>query len=265
MDLKFIVNDYVLIWNLLFKPSINEELNTLKHRLWSMYKDDYNNTFNDKDVIFSDYRNYIPDNDNIYNIVMEKDSYYLLRNETEKYKRDILKTWDLYKRDINNILLNILKINIIPYNIFIVHKDLNLLDATICNSNNRGNIIIGKADNNLNIILNIILFILRKELKSKNNDIKKAIIELLVLNEIPTVLNKKSNYITGNPNLINLKRKIYPYWLMYLGVKEIELANYMQRDKIAFSLEEYKYDKYLSKMSILEFINYLENILDEAI
>ena len=39
MDLKFVVNDYILIWNLLFGVSISESIYNLKQRLWKNYKE----------------------------------------------------------------------------------------------------------------------------------------------------------------------------------------------------------------------------------
>lgn len=37
MDVKFVVNDYVLIWNLLFQASISESIYQLKQKLWALY------------------------------------------------------------------------------------------------------------------------------------------------------------------------------------------------------------------------------------
>ena len=53
MELKFIINDYVLIWNILFQPSYNDEINKLKMKLWTEYKKEYNDTFNDKDDLIN--------------------------------------------------------------------------------------------------------------------------------------------------------------------------------------------------------------------
>lgn len=259
MELKFIINDYVLIWNILFQPSYSDEINNLKMKLWNLYKDEYNSTFNDKDEIFKDYQNFIPDNDLIYNFIKEQKKYTKLKKEVETYRKNILKEWDKHKKVINEILRKNIQKNINPYEIFIVSKKLNLIDATIKNNKTRGILVVGKDDNNLNILLNIILFILRKEipLKNENDIVTKAIIELLVLNEIPTIITDSSYYISGNPALIDFKRKIYPYWLMFLGVKKEDFAKYMRRDKIAFNIDNYKYNKYLSRIDLHEFIDYI--------
>ena len=264
MELKFITNDYVLAWNLLFQPSYTTELNNMKQKLWENYKIEYNNTYKDKELIFKDYKNFIPENDLIYNIIFEKKLFDKIKTNTEKYKKELVYTWDSNKTKINEILRKVLRKNIIPYDIFVVNKELNLLDASI-NDNEagtRGNLVIGKDDNNyINTILNIILYALRKSIKTTpdKENITRSIIELAVLCELPTKLTKKSNYISGNPDLIDLKRRIYPYWLMYLGVKVDDIPAYMQRDRIAFSMDNYKYDKSLSRIDIEEFIDYIYN------
>ena len=267
MELKFVINDYVLIWTLLFQPTSSVSLNKLKQKLWRDYKEDYNDAYNDKILIYKDYKNFIPSNDNIYNIILEQKYYEKLKLDTDKYRKELLKVWDMYKRKINEILKKTLRTNILPYDIFIVNKDLNIIDSTIPNNKTRGNILIGRNDkNNLNLLLNIILFILRKEIpiESANDNITKAIVELLVLNEIPTKLTHKSTQISGNPSLTDLKREIYPYWLMYLGVKEEELNKYMLRDKISFDISKYKYNSKLQRMNIFEFINYIKkNYIEE--
>ena len=259
MELKFIINDYVLIWNLLFQPSYNDEINKLKMKLWTEYKKEYNDTFKDKDEIFKDYQNFIPDDDIIYNFIKEQKRYSKIKKEVEKYRNELLKVWDKNKKNINEILRKNIHQNFNPYEIFVVTKELNLIDATIPNNPNRGILIVGKNDNTMTIILNIILFILRKEipLKNENDTVTKAIIELLVLNEIPTKLTNQSYYISGNPALVDLKRRIYPYWLMFLGVKKEEFPEYMRRDKIAFNVDNYRYNKYLSRKDLHEFIDYI--------
>ena len=80
---------------------------------------------------------------------------------------------------------------------------------------------------------------------------------MLVLCELQTRLTKKSTYFNGSESLEELKKKIYPYWLMYLGINKDNFVEYMQRDKIAFNINEYEYDKNLSRMNIKEFINYI--------
>ena len=103
----------------------------------------------------------------------------------------------------------------------------------------------------MNIVMNNI-----KVYDETGKDFKKAIVELAVLNEYATNLNKRSCYLSGDPNLLSLKRWIYPYWLMYLGVKKEELYTYMARDKISFDQDKYAYEKELKKMNLEEFIDF---------
>lgn len=266
MDLKFIINDYIIIWYLLFQTTDSEELNKIKQKLWNNHKEEYNNIYKDKDLIFEDYKNYIPSDDTIYNVVTETKKYEKIKTNIEKYRKLLLSTWDANKKSINRILRSILRINIVPYDIFIVSRNLNILDSSINNTKNRGNIVIGKNDNNfINTIFNLLLTVLRKELKvdEEKGSICKAIIELIVLNELPTRLTNKSTYISGRPELYNLKREIYPYWLMYLGVSKNDFNKYMERDKVTFDIDNYKYDKHLSRIDIEEFIDYIYDGLNK--
>ena len=91
-----------------------------------------------------------------------------------------------------------------------------------------------------------------------NSDLqfKKAVLELAILNEYATRITGRSCYQSGNPQLLSLKRWLYPYWLMYLGVPKEEFFNYMMRDKIVFETEKYAYEKELKKMNIEEFIEF---------
>ena len=57
MNIKFYVNDYVLVWNLLFQASISEQIYKLKQKLWTNYKEKYNNTYRDKNLILKDDKN----------------------------------------------------------------------------------------------------------------------------------------------------------------------------------------------------------------
>jgi hypothetical protein len=261
MDLKFIINDYIIIWYLLFQTTDSEELNKIKQKLWTNHKEEYNNIYQDKSTIFEDYKNYIPSDDTIYNVVLETKKYEKIKSNVEKYRKFLMSTWDANKKSINRILRSILRINIVPYDIFIVNRNLNILDNSIDNTKNRGNLVIGKDDNNfINTIFNLLLTILRKEIKvdkETKEPIARSIMELIVLNELPTRLTNKSTYISGRVELNDLKRQIYPFWLMYLGIKKEDLNKYMERDKITFNIDDYKYNKHLSRMDIEEFIDFI--------
>ncbi|MBQ8131943.1 MAG: hypothetical protein IJ193_05575, partial [Bacilli bacterium] len=95
-----------------------------------------------------------------------------------------------------------------------------------------------------------------KRYKEEYEKFKKAILELAVLNEYATRLTGRSCYQSGSPYLLSLKRWLYPYWLMYLGVPQEEFFSYMMRDKIVFEVDKYAYEKELKKMNIEEFIEF---------
>lgn len=122
-------------------------------------------------------------------------------------------------------------------------------------------IIVGKKIDKkepMRIILDIVMAIIKEEIKfsSDRQDLGEAIVELAVLNELATMLTKKSCYISGQPSLESTKRCLYPYWLMYLAVPKGEFQTYMARDKIDFDANNLAYEKELKKMNLDEFIDF---------
>ena len=257
MNTNFIVNDYVLIWNLLFGASISETIYKLKQKIWDTYRNEYNSIFKDKDQIVKDYKNFIPNNDVVYNIVMDSKDYEKLRKQAEKYRVEVMRIWDKNKKESDYLIQNIIRKEIPSYTLFIVNKELNIIDNTSNNS-----IVVGRDIDKkepLKILLDINMAIAKyhtKRYKDEYEDMKKAILELAVLNEYATRLTGRSCYQSGTPTLLSLKRCLYPYWLMYLGVPKEEFFNYMMRDKIVFEMDKYAYEKELKKMNIEEFIEF---------
>lgn len=260
MNIKFYVNENILIWNLLFQASISEQVYSLKQKLWSNYKDEYNNTYRDKNVILSDPKNFIPNDDTIYNIVKETREYEKVKKVTEKYRMELMKVWDSNKRLINAFVKSILKKELRQYKLYVVNEELNVID-TYFKDEDVGIIIVGKSIDKkepMRIIIDIVMAIVKEEIKftKDRQDIATAIIELAVLNEFATMLTKKSCYISGQPSLISMKRALYPYWLMYLSVSKGEFQTYMARDKISFDANNMAYEKELKKMNLNEFIDF---------
>lgn len=262
MNLKFIVNDYVLIWNLLFQASINEKIHKLKQKLWINYKKEYNNTYKDKELILKDPKNFIPNDDTIYNIVLESKEYEAIKKKTEKYRNQVLKIWDENKKNTTKIIKSIMKTDIKPYQVFVVAEELDIIDTATPKDSKVNTIILGKhvtQDTSIKLLVEIIFKILQKEYKKykvEYEEIVEAIIELAILNELPTRLTGRSYYLKGEPTLNYLKRQIYPYWLMYLGADKEEMMSFMMRDKIAFDIDKYAYEKELKKQDILGFIDF---------
>ena len=257
MNTKFMVNDYVLIWNLLFQASISETIYKLKQKIWGTYKTEYNAMFKDKSAILEDYKNFIPNDDTVYNILRTNNDYEKLKKEADKYRLEVMKIWDKNKKVTNNLVSNILRLDIPNYNFFIVNKELNVIDHP-----SKDSLIIGKEIDKkdpLKIILDINMTIATNNIKKYNEQqvkFKKAILELAIYNEYATRITKRSCYQSGSPALSSIKRWLYPYWLMYLGVPQDEFPTYMMRDKIVFETKKYAYEKELRKMSIEEFIDF---------
>ncbi len=260
MNLKFLVNDYVLIWNLLFQASVSEKIHKLKQKLWDNYKIEYNKTYYDKDYILQDYKNFIPNDDTVYNMVLETKEYERIKKDTEKYRNMLLKKWDENKRKVKAELKDILRFNVEDYKVLVVSNLMNTVDTTIIKDQKENVIVFGLPSDGTNkIIIDLLYEILKRETRnynSKHRNIVKAVIELAILNELPTRLNKRSHYLTGSVARDNIKRQIYPYWLMYLGATKEEMLEYMMRDKIAFNIDDFTYERQLKNVDLLKFIDF---------
>lgn len=257
MNTKFIVNDYALIWNLLFQASISETIYKLKQKLWKTYKNEYNITYKDKKLILKDYKNFIPTNDTIYNIILENKDYEKIKKQAEKYRLEIMRIWDKNKKETDFLMNKIVRKELPDYTFFIVSRELNVIDHPTQNS-----IIIGKELDSrepFKVLLEINMAIVMSNVKKyapKDENFKRAIIELAILNEYATKLSRRSCYLSGDPKLLTLKRWLYPYWLMYLGIPKEDFSAYMMRDKIAFDADKYAYETELKKMNIEQFIDF---------
>ena len=75
MNLEFCVNEYLLAWYLLYSASLSKEIDKLRKDLWSKYKKEYNFCYKDKQEIIKYGKDFIPDNDVLYNEVFESDVY----------------------------------------------------------------------------------------------------------------------------------------------------------------------------------------------
>lgn len=257
MNIKFILNDYALIWNLLFQATISDSVLRLKQKLWDTYRLQYDQTYKDKEEILKDYKNFIPNDDTIYNIVLDDKNYEKIKKQAEKYRQEIMKLWDKNKKETNALMTKIVRLDLPEYTFFTINKELAVVDHPL-----KGSMVIGKTIDPkapMNIIYEILLSLLMNNIKkyqSEDNNFKKAIVELTVLNEYATRVNNKSCYLSGNPELLSLKRWLYPYWLMYLGIKKEEFPTFMMRDKVYFDAEKYAYEKELQKMNLEEFIDF---------
>ena len=262
MNLNFVLNDYVLIWNLLFGASISSNIQMFKQKLWKNYRHSYNDLYKEEEHILKDPKNYIPDDDTIFDMVKASDIYKEIREDTEKYRLELLHTWDKIKKDLNKNLKEILRFDIKLYHVLIVDKKLDVIGMKIPKSRRVNTITWGNrvdSDNYTLAIINIIEHIVRKELatyKSEYKDIVDAIIELAIDNELTSRTLNKSVYLRGDSSLKYLKRQLYPYFLMYLGYSKEEILNRMMEDKIIFELDKYTFERGLATVDLKTFINF---------
>ena len=264
MNVKFNVNEYTLVWYLLFQQSISVKLNNYKQKLWNNFQNEYIHLEKEKQLILKDPKNYIPDNDTIYDLIKDFDDYNDVLKETDKYKVNVLKVWDSYKSKVNKELTNILRFEIKDYNILLVNPKLNVIDLSAKGDGKTNTIVYGKKmkTNPVEAMMELVYIILRKELKGfndENREIVEAVVELAILNELGTRITGKSCYLIGRSEYQLLKRQIYPYFLMYLGVDRDDLVSYMRRDGIIFDQSSYTNEVKLRKINLKEFINFCIN------
>lgn len=258
MKINFITNNYLLIWNLLYGPSISMKMHMFKQKLWLIYKKEYKKIENDKDEILSDYKNFIPDDNTIYDLIEDSSVFPVLIKDVEHHRIKLMKEWDLIKRKVNKELSNILRIENDTYQVIVLHPSM----ESELSSFNAKSIGWGKKadlEDSFVTILKMITLILKEKVHYQDNtdeDIKNAILELAVENEVYTRM-RESNYFGKNQELLSLKKDLYPYFLMYLGINLEDTTPYMMRDNMAFDIEKYTNEIQLRNLDIFEFIDFV--------
>lgn len=263
MKLEFQVNDYLLTWTLLYGASISQKIHTFKQKLWTTYKKQYNRSTNDKDEMLMDIKNYLPNDDILYNLVLETEIFEQLKEETEKHRLALMKVWDQNKKEVVKNINDIIRFPLkAKYDIVVLHPKM---DTYLLSNECKSTIGWGfknDLEDELMTLTNIVYTIIKTEMSDFEKEYKKykeiiqAILELAIHNELYTRLSKKSNYLDGDPTLTFLKRQIYPYWLMYLGCEREDMTHYMMRDKVAFDIENYVVETQLKKINLYEFIKF---------
>ena len=259
MRLHFTTNDYLLTWNLLFGSSFSEPVHTFKQRLYKTYRNKYNKLSKDKAEMLQDIKNFIPDDDTLYNLVFGTDIFSEVREDAEKHRLELLKIWDQYNKKVNQDLKEILKFSLKDdYNVVVFSP---IMDSALaikgCNTIGWGKRT--DLDDTALTLTNIIYYIIKSEMGDFGKNYKEfvdVILELAIQNELYTRTSGKSSYLQGDKTLSFLKRQIYPYWLMYLGCEKEDFPRYMMRDGIPFEIDRYIVDKTLKKMNLLDFIEF---------
>ena len=122
MNIQFMINDYLLAWNLLFRPSISDDIQKLKERLWKNYNKDYMKLEKENVEILKYTNDFIPDDDMIYNFIFESDEFKLVKKQTDKYRRFLMKIWDANQKEIQKSLKDLLRFKVDNnYQIMVIH------------------------------------------------------------------------------------------------------------------------------------------------
>lgn len=255
MNIEIVVNDYLLAWYILYGASLSKEIDNFKRTLFNKYKKEYNFCYKDKNEIVKYGKDFIPDNDILYNVVIESNLFKYLKKETNRHKLHIEKLWadnkDLINKSIKNIIRVKFKENITLY---IIHPRLEIIEYL----SDYNGLIWGSEKDRYDAITIMLLKITNGLFTDvSNNEIVSSILELAIVNEIGKNITSKHAYELGNPMLKVIKRQIYPFWIMYLGYVEKEsILNKMIDDKVGFDIDKYLIDKNIQKLNIVEFVDF---------
>jgi len=261
MNIEIMVNDYLLAWYLLYGASLSKEIDRFKRSLYTKYTKEYNFCYKDRSEIIKYGKDFIPDNDILYNAVLESGLFRSLKKEANHHKMHIEKLWENNKKEITKHIEDVLRI---PFpkkiNLYIIHPRLEIIEYT-----SDFNVLVWGSDKDKYDALTVMLMTITKgiiknkeNIKLKNYDeVLDSILELSIINEIGKRISKSYTYELGNPVLKLIKRQIYPFWLMYLGYIEKEtILNKMIDDRIGFDLDKYPIDKNIKKLNLSQFIEF---------
>lgn len=257
MNINFFVNEYLLAWYLLYSASLSKEIDRFRKKLWSKYKKEYNFCYKDKDEIVKYGKDFIPDNDILYNEIFVSELYISLKKETEKHKNHLEKLVMNDNKVIKKSTKEVLKLKLNDeYQVYVVHPRMEIIEY-----NNQCDCVVwGSEKDKFSCLTLLILTIVKGMFEDKFIDYKEfknSIIELAVLNEISKQITNSNTYDVGDKTLKIIKKQIYPFWLMYLGYDTKEsLLNRMIEDEIVFDIDKYAVDKNMKKLNLEEFIKF---------
>jgi len=254
MNLEFCINEYLLAWYLLYGASLSKEIDKFRKNLWNNYDKIYNLCYKDKNEIIKYGKDFIPDNDTLYNEIFHSELYLSLKKETNKHKIHLNKIFQNDYTKVKKSIKEILKLNLKnEYIVYVIHPRMECIEY------HDNGMIWGSDKDKYDAITVLILTIVKGiiNIKSDYQEIVDSVIELAVINEFSKQLKRGESYSMGNPTLRIIKRQLYPFWLMYLGydTKE-EMLNRMMEDKIGFDIENYPIDKNMKKFDLEEFISF---------
>ena len=256
MNIDIVVNDYLLAWYLLYGASLSKEIDNFKRVLYNKYKKEYNFCYKDKNEIIKYGKDFIPDNDILYNAVLESDLFKYLKKETTRHRMHIEKLWNDNRTKVNGYIKDVLRIKFPrTISLYIVHPHLEIIEYF-----NDYECLIWGSDKDKYDALTVMLLNITKGIIISNNDYEEiidSILELSIINEIGKRISHSHTYDLGDPILKVIKRQIYPFWLMYLGYVDKEsILSKMIDDRIGFDLDRYPIDKSMQKLDLQQFINF---------
>ena len=259
MNIEVVVNDYLLAWYLLYGASISKEIDKFKKTLYTKYRKEYNLCYKDRNEIIKYGKDFIPDNDIIYNAVLESSLYKSLKKEALRHRTHIEKIMNQSSSEVDDYVNGILKFPF-PKTVYfyIVHPRLEVTEYV----KDYYTLIWGSEKDKYDVLTVMLLSITKSLLYQEHNDsiyneLLKAVLELSIVNEIGDRMGNKNAYVLGDPNLSLIKMQLYPYWLMYLGYTDKEdILNRMIKDRVAFDITKYEIDKSLKKFSLNKFLEY---------
>ena len=257
MELEFEINEYLLAWYLLYSTALSKEIDKFRKTLWNKYKKEYNFCYKDKAEILKYGKDFIPDNDLLYEETFKSDLYLSLKKETIRHKMHLVKLFHNNSKTLIKCVKEVLKISFKDsFLVYVIHPRMEFVEY-----NESSNALVwGSEKDKYDALTILLLTVVKGKYGNRYPDSKEivdAIIELAVLNEIGRKLENGDSYQLGDPTLKIIKRQIYPFWLMYLGydTKE-ELLEKMMEDKIAFDLDRYPIDKKMKRMELEDFISF---------
>lgn len=256
MNIDIQISDYLLAWYLLYGASLSKEIDKFKKNLYIKYKKEYSLCYKDRIDIIKDGRDYIPNNDVLYNAVFESELYKSLKKETDRHRLHITKLWNSNREELNTYINDVLRITFPKtINLYIIHPRLEVIEYI-----DGSNSIVWGSDKDKYDALTVMLLTVTKGIVNVNYDyeeICKSILELSIVNEIGERISHSHTYELGDPILKVIKRQIYPFWLMYLGYNEKEtILNKMMEDKVGFDLDKYPLDKNMKKLNLQQFMDF---------
>ena len=247
--LKNIINDNSL------------ELDKIKDELWNKYLDSYKYLLN---IDSSQVTIFLLDKDIKKTIEDFKKTleFKKLYEETSSYLHTIKKSWEENKATINNYLKRVLKIDFdIKPTVYISHPSTLEGHTLYSHKEIAWGHYLGLKDPNYNLTYLIheglhCLFPYDKTDTKEDCDIKHTVIELIADYELYSLLSGKSTLKEGHPYLDKYRKIIYPYWLKYIGLNDLEILKRLEKNAINYNKLNNTNDIDVTNMNIIEFMNF---------